>query len=289
LPRAGTLSAEPDPVTAGDPILLTAIGVTDDGTVARLRFHRESNGIAGLQFGAGGDVLLGTDSNGGNGWAIAASTVGLSGGTYTYYAQAVDDEGFAGAPASTTNTIVVGGAPSVLASQFIFATLPQKLTFVFNQNVSASLGLNDFVIQQLPSGPVVTPSGLTYDAGTNTATVSFNSALLDGRYRARLIAAGISGPGGQLLADHLFEFTFLRGDANGDGRVNLRDFNVLAANFGRTGTALFSQADFNYDRNVNLQDFNILAARFGTSLSPARGGDDDAEDRIADSIPDLLV
>ena len=54
----------------------------------------------------------------------------------------------------------------------------------------------------------------------------------------------------------------LAGDANHDGRVNLQDFNRLAAHFGQSPRD-FTQGNFNYDSVVNLQDFNRLAARFG--------------------------
>ena len=59
----------------------------------------------------------------------------------------------------------------------------------------------------------------------------------------------------------------LQGDANFDGRVNLNDFNVLAANFGTTGTATWQTGDFNFDGNVNLNDFNLLAANFGQVIA----------------------
>jgi hypothetical protein len=215
--------------------------------------------------------------------------VGLTTGTYTYYAQALDDENYVGAPASTTNT-VIAGVPAVTASGFLFATLPQRLTFTFNQNVSASLGLDDIQITNLSGGPGAAPSGLTYDAGTNTATFTFAFPLADARFRARLIAAGISGPGGTMAADHLFEFTFLRGDANGDGRVNLADFNILASNFGQSPRD-FTQGDFDYSGNVNLSDFNILASRFGVVLSPAAGdaaGNDAGDDELPDDWDELL-
>ena len=86
------------------------------------------------------------------------------------------------------------------------------------------------------------------------------------------------------------------GDANHDARVNLDDFNILAANFGQSGTD-FTRADFTYDGTTNLDDFNILAARFGNSLAgpsstASNGGsrsvstDDlgDEEDRLGDLL-----
>jgi hypothetical protein len=78
------------------------------------------------------------------------------------------------------------------------------------------------------------------------------------------------------------------GDANLDGRVNLQDFNRLAANFGATGRH-WSQGNFDFNNVVNLLDFNKLAANFGrTGLAPdARDGLDrqldDVQDRLTDS------
>jgi hypothetical protein len=288
-PTVGVLTDTPDPVAAGNMLTLSASDITDDGTVTSVSFYRETNGVAGLQVGFQGDTLVGTANTSTAGsWSSEVPTTGLS-GTYTYWAQATDDAGLAGQPASTTNT-VVPGVPAVTASSFNFATLPQRLSFTFNQNVASSLGLEDIVIAQLPGGPTVTPSGLSYDAGTNTATFLFGTPLPDGRFRARLIASGIIGPGGQLPADHLFEFMFLRGDANGDGRVNLSDFNILAANFGASPRD-FTQGDFDYSGVVNLADFNILASRFGVVLGPAAGdaaGDDAVDDELPDDLDDLL-
>jgi surface-anchored protein len=55
--------------------------------------------------------------------------------------------------------------------------------------------------------------------------------------------------------------SWLGGDANLDGRVNLADFNALAGSFGQLGD--WSCGDFNGDGVVNLADFNILAGNFG--------------------------
>lgn len=58
----------------------------------------------------------------------------------------------------------------------------------------------------------------------------------------------------------------LAGDANGDGKVDLLDFNILKSNFGSAGA--FAQGDFNNDGVVDLQDFNILKTNFGVTASP---------------------
>lgn len=69
-------------------------------------------------------------------------------------------------------------------------------------------------------------------------------------------------PGRMLLLPAL-----VAGDANGDGMVNLDDFNILKANFGGMG----SRADGDFDGTgiVDLADFNILKANFGASASDA--------------------
>jgi len=161
-------------------------------------------------------------------------------------------------------------APAVTQSNFNPDTLPQRLSFQFNQNVGTTISLSDIVVQQLPGGPTFAPSGINYDAASNTATFLFGTPLPDGRFRARLIASGIGGSGGQLPADHFFEFVFLRGDADHDGDVDSDDFNILALNFGFSGRN-FAQGNFNYDPAglVNSDDFNLLAVNFGMSPGAA--------------------
>jgi hypothetical protein len=155
---------------------------------------------------------------------------------------------------------------AVTASEFLFATAPHRLRFTFDRDVGSVLGTDDVFVENLTTGLTVPASSfsLAYDATTHLATFTYTNpaGLPDGRYRATLLASGTTLP-----ANHVFEFTFLRGDANGDGRVNLNDFNILAANFGQSPRD-FTQGDFDYSGNVNLSDFNILAGRFGTALLP---------------------
>lgn len=59
----------------------------------------------------------------------------------------------------------------------------------------------------------------------------------------------------------------LQGDANLDGRVDLADFGVLKANFGKEGTR--AAGDFDADGQVNLADFGLLKANFGRARQAA--------------------
>src|SRR6185369_9769454 len=65
-PTIASLTASPDPATPPAPITVTAVGVADvEGAadVKSVSFYRESNATPGLQTGAGGDTLLGTDTD----------------------------------------------------------------------------------------------------------------------------------------------------------------------------------------------------------------------------------
>jgi hypothetical protein len=168
-------------------------------------------------------------------------------------------------------------APTVSASSFLFETAPHRLQFTFSDNVSASLGTQDLVLENLTTAQTIPSAQLSlqYDPATNTATFTFTGVvtniLPDGNYRATLLAAGIANNDGTpMAANHVFNFFFLNGDANRDQRVNLQDFNIVAANFGQSPRN-FSQGDFTYDTIVNLADFNILASRFGQVLAAPAG------------------
>ena len=185
--------------------------------------------------------------------------------------------------------------PAVASSAFAFATAPHRLSFRFSEDVFNTLSLSDITLQNLTTGSTVPSAsiGFTYDRRTDTATLTFpgfsQGVLPDGRYRATINGATVmDGAGNPMAGSFTFEFTFLRGDANGDGRVNLDDFNILAANFGQSPRN-FTQGDFNYDNVVNLDDFNILASRFGQVVSPAAATQPVHRNPDDDRFADLLV
>ena len=85
-PTIGSLSDDPDPVTQGQTLILTANGVNDDHGVASVSFYRDanSNGV-----GDPGE-LLGTDLSVSGGW-VWSDTVTWDPGPHTYLAQVTDD------------------------------------------------------------------------------------------------------------------------------------------------------------------------------------------------------
>jgi hypothetical protein len=65
--------------------------------------------------------------------------------------------------------------------------------------------------------------------------------------------------------DTVEAITFVPGDANGDGAVNVGDLGILAANYNHLG--VWSQGDFNNDGIVDVGDLGILAAHYGEGVS----------------------
>ena len=213
-------------------------------------------------------------------------------GEYLYNlasAQLVSDADFgnssaAPAPAVTSSTFAFDGPGSTLPNA------PHRLTFAFSLAVGNSVDPSDLSLLNTTTNQTVPTASIavSYNAGTNTATFTFpgyaNGILPDGNYTATLLAAGIQADGGgtPMASNYVTNYFVLAGDANHDGRVNLDDFNVLAASFGQSNR-IFSQGDFNYDGTVNLDDFNVLASRFGTTLSAPSGapGDLPASPRTA--------
>jgi hypothetical protein len=104
VPVIGSLLAAPNPVTAGNSITLTASSVNDTGgMVTSISFYEETNGIPGLQTGAGGDTLISTDTT--SPYSATFSTTGLAANTYTFYAQAIDNHSSLSTVVSTTDQI----------------------------------------------------------------------------------------------------------------------------------------------------------------------------------------
>ena len=180
----------------------------------------------------------------------------------------------------------VSPRPTITASSFVWQHAPPRIEFTFDQDVSASLTASGLVLKNLTTGATIPTNQIvrSWNAATKTATFTFPSlpnggSLPDGSYRATLPAAGVRNSAGTTIAvDHALDFFFLAGDANRDGRVNLQDFNILAANFGQSGRD-FARGDFNYDTVVNLADFNLLASRFGqTAASPTSRGESSFSD-----------
>ena len=109
--------------------------------------------------------------------------------------------------------------------------------------------------------------------GVTIAEAVFKSNLGDGLNRPiafGTFAGGVLGIiefNGLIYSPTVSLLGRLPADFDGDGDVDLDDFNVLAANFGRLAGANFDLGDGDGDGDVDLDDFNVLAANFGASDS----------------------
>jgi uncharacterized delta-60 repeat protein len=169
-----------------------------------------------------------------------------------------------GTPGSTTMVIRdndITGGPTVSSSTHLRDETPSAVRVVFSQNVQATLSAADFQVTG-PGGAGV-PFTMTYDPLSNTALLRLTSPLSDGNHSVRVIASGISNGGITMPADHFLNFTFLAGDANGDGVVDAADHAVLRANYGLSGQT-FSQGNFDYSSwgDVGLSDLVLLADNY---------------------------
>ncbi|HEY7116208.1 MAG TPA: ELWxxDGT repeat protein [Tepidisphaeraceae bacterium] len=125
-------------------------------------------------------------------------------------------------------------------------------------------------LQRQGGGPAqaITPAlTSTYDAATNTLTITPGSPLPDGDYRLSIPAAWLTDAAGNPLgSDFMFDFFVLNGDANRDRAVDFNDLVILAQHYNSTGNKLWSDGDFTGDGNVDFDDLVILAQRYNTTL-----------------------
>jgi uncharacterized delta-60 repeat protein len=101
-PQIGSVTASPDPVTAGSSLTLTASKITDanpGATITQVTFYYYDS--------SGNQVTLRTVtvSSGGTWTLTSADAFGLTAGTYKLFAQAQDSDGVLGDPVSLTLTV----------------------------------------------------------------------------------------------------------------------------------------------------------------------------------------
>ena len=93
---------------------------------------------------------------------------------------------------------------------------------------------------------------LTYSGFTSGLTVQKNLAFLITVPAPVSLGGGGGGGGGGLILGA----TISKGDATGDSKVDVLDFNTLLVQWGKTGTGL--TADFDGNGSVDIFDFNLL-------------------------------
>ena len=178
---------------------------------------------------------------------------------------------------ATLATLTFGSGAALTGSGGLTINGPGRVTFGAHNAPSVSNAVGALTIN----------SNGVLDLGNNSLTINYGAGLDPDAMVQMLVNEGRAGAAGiissaalasgnlavgykddPLAHTELIEPTLL-GDANLDGKVDFNDFNLLAANFGRTGTE-WSTGDFNGDGVTNFADFNLLASNFSQNLTPAQ-------------------
>ncbi len=172
---------------------------------------------------------------------------------------------------SQSRTIDIGiYSPNGVISGGVFdpSKLPLQVRLTWDVLPNGGNGLLSALRVTDSAGNSITPSSKQF-AANHQIVISFNNKLADGAYRLTIPGTALHGSSGlPTPPDYTFDFNVLAGDGDGSGQVDIKDFNILAANFGKTGMT-FSQGNYDYssDKTVTITDFNVLAANFGKSVA----------------------
>src|SRR5205814_2037735 len=134
------------------------------------------------------------------------------------------------------------------------------------EDVSASLSVDDLIVQPQLSGATISPVSVSWDGSNNLATFTFAADFTDGNYRATLSAAGITDASNlHPAANFNFDFFALEGDVNGDRTVDFADLVILSQNYGQPERTR-ADGDLNGDGSVDFKDLVLLAQDYNSTL-----------------------
>jgi hypothetical protein len=233
------------------------------GDVVVYKFDTNLNTLDSVQFGTPHEDRGFSTMQGSRliiGGMTEAAMGGVSRGSFDGYVVKLD-----------RNTLdILPDAPRTVANTFEFETR-MAISIVFDSDVSASLARDDFQLVNQSTGVPVSASigSLSYDAQTQTATLTVTGLLSDGQYRLTLNAPGITNSGGLPLtgATTVVDFHVLAGDVDRDRDVDFNDLLVISQNYGSTGRTLSNgNVDYSPDGSVGFNDLLIVTQRYGTNL-----------------------
>ncbi len=221
-PLIWTLNANRSDIDAGDTLVLTAKGVQDvDGFAASVAFYADGgDGVFNPTDPGTDDVLLGVDTDGGDGWSFSGPFDGDV--SRIYWAQATDDQG----TASRAKATFVNEAPSVAALQ---------VDGIYRRVIAGHTNIDDDALV-LDGGPVLAPG----DHGVR-GDVLFNDANFNGRWDPGE-DLWQDGSAGVLSSNGVYDWEYDISDAAGLGAI-------VGNPVGTQGTYIFE--DTNGDAKFN--------------------------------------
>jgi hypothetical protein len=252
-PTLSSLSVSAASIVQSGTETLNPMGVSDpDGTVASVSYYLESNGVSGLQTGTGGDTLLATLTA--RPYTTTINTLSQATGTYTVYAQAVDNLG-ATSPVQSATYTVTPAFSSIVAQ----ATTDSNVTITWS---TPPAGLpNIDVDRSMNGGPFIQIAVLD-----GTVTSYTDSGLTpDTQYAYQISPASGRSTGTDVTAAAID--TLLPGDADGNGTVGPNDLAIVLANFGTTAGATWASGDFDGNGKVDGNDLALVLGSFGQSTT----------------------
>ena len=141
-------------------------------------------------------------------------------------------------------------------------------SLAFSEFVGWSVWHDDVQLLNITSSQAVPPEQFTvsYDAATNTARVALlgpaGGLPQAGDYRATFAAAAVYDTAGNYNSQPLtFDFTFLPGDADGDGDIDGDDFFAIDAGF-TAGAAGYANGDFDYNGLIDADDYFLIDSNY---------------------------
>jgi hypothetical protein len=215
-----------------------------------------------------GDTTLGTVSLNSSGQTIF-STGNLTVGSHGITAVYAGDSLFTGSTSSVITQTVQGTSVTNVTIMVAFqgSTRPDSGWIVpltvkfFTPGATAPVDVltaepvYTFTLTTAKSGDMAVAQAGDVTPGTYDITATSDHCLCNVK-RGVVIAASATDVNMGIL---------LEGDADGNHKVNILDFGLLAATYGkqRGQTGFDERADFNRTNNISILDFGLLAANYG--------------------------
>jgi hypothetical protein len=151
-----------------------------------------------------------------------------------------------------------------LADTGLVVNIAKGLSHGVNSTNFGVVGTDPFAGQTLT---ILTVSGTDLSSAKfGAGVVGKDIQFVGGSATVNYFADGNGG--GYVTLSNIFSDPTLAGDINNDGLVDVADYNIWAANVGKTGATWF-QGDLNGDGLVDVADYNIWAANVGkTAATP---------------------
>jgi hypothetical protein len=219
-------------------------------------------------------ALVGTATAGGTSTLVTTTGATTLADGVRRFTATQQEPGRSESAASAALSVTVDTVAPALSGQlvYVYAAATARVELTFTEDIGASLAAGDLAVAPYAGGgAAVTINGVTYAAATRTAAFAVTgpaarNRLADGWYRATVAAAGVADAAGNpLAADVAGDFFELAGDVDRGKSVGFVDFNLLLANYGKTGQA-WMNGDLDADGAVGFVDFNILLANYGKSV-----------------------